>query len=101
MTMAFGSNFCRTPGAGAIAVNITIEAAEANASPCVVTIQDDGGGIENFQSLVTLGKSDWSAATEAERTRPVWASFPMPIRGRGPEWHPEGIDLPIRILGQE
>jgi len=60
--------------AGAIAVNITIEAAEANASPCTVTIQDDGGGIENFQSLVTLGKSDWSAATET-REDPAGMGF--------------------------
>lgn len=49
--------------ADASSIDITIEEPKAN-GPCLVTIHDDGGGIDNFQSLLTLGASDWSAETE-------------------------------------
>lgn len=47
--------------AGAKSVDVTIEPCEGDASRCLITIQDDGCGIENFQKLLTLGGSDWSA----------------------------------------
>lgn len=60
--------------AGATAINIAIEEVEPNVGPCLVTIQDNGGGIEDFQSLLTLGASDWSGETEA-REDPAGMGF--------------------------
>jgi hypothetical protein len=50
--------------AGATTVDVLIEEAQPKTGDCTITIQDDGGGIENFQSLLTLGASDWSTAIQ-------------------------------------
>ena len=49
--------------AAATRIDITIQETQADAS-CLVTVQDDGGGIEDFHQLLTLGASDWPAATK-------------------------------------
>lgn len=50
--------------AGASSVDVTIEEPQPNAASCLITFQDDGTGVDNFQSLLTLGASDWSVETE-------------------------------------
>ncbi|HEY6770265.1 MAG TPA: ATP-binding protein [Candidatus Sulfotelmatobacter sp.] len=50
--------------AGASSVDVTIEEPQPNAASCLITIQDDGTGVDNFQNLLTLGASDWSVETE-------------------------------------
>lgn len=51
--------------AGATSVDLTIKPEEPMENHCVVTVQDDGHGIEDFQSLLTLGTSDWSTETQS------------------------------------
>src|SRR4051794_14947598 len=51
--------------AGATSIDLTIKPGESADDHCVVTVQDDGHGIEDFQSLLTLGTSDWSAETQS------------------------------------
>src|SRR5437764_11643083 len=51
--------------AGATSIQVTIEAPKTGADHCLVTVQDDGRGISDFQTLLTLGASDWSTATAA------------------------------------
>lgn len=50
--------------AGATSVDLAIKPGEPMENHCVVTVQDDGHGIEDFQSLLTLGTSDWSTETQ-------------------------------------
>ena len=49
--------------AGASVVEINIEEPEANSGACVVTVFDNGRGIEDFQALLTLGASHWDGET--------------------------------------
>jgi hypothetical protein len=51
--------------AGANSVDLTIKPGEPTQDHCVITFQDDGRGIEDFQSLLTLGTSDWDAETQS------------------------------------
>jgi hypothetical protein len=51
--------------AGATSVDLTIKPVQPTENSCVVTVQDDGRGIEDFQSLLTLGTSDWSTETQS------------------------------------
>ena len=51
--------------AGATSVDVVIEEVQPAAGICLVTVHDDGRGIDDFQSLVTLGSSDWSRETQA------------------------------------
>jgi hypothetical protein len=37
---------------------------QAQTGPCVVTVHDDGRGIDEFQDLLTLGKSGWNTETQ-------------------------------------
>jgi hypothetical protein len=50
--------------AGAKSIAVTIEECRDAVGYCIVAVQDDGEGIQNFQSLVTLGESGWSAETQ-------------------------------------
>jgi hypothetical protein len=47
--------------AGASLVDIHIAELPGDAVGSIVTIRDNGGGIDDFQMLLTLGDSDWSA----------------------------------------
>jgi hypothetical protein len=47
--------------AGATVVEIEIEKLPGDDTGSRVVIQDNGSGVEDFQSLLTLGGSDWSA----------------------------------------
>lgn len=60
--------------AGATRVEITITENESEDKSCTVTIHDNGSGMEDFQDLLTLGGSGWSAATEA-REDPAGMGF--------------------------
>src|SRR5579872_1508238 len=51
--------------AGATLIEVTIEDAEPGSNSCVLTVKDNGSGIENFQNLLTLGDSGWDSATQA------------------------------------
>jgi len=51
--------------AGATVVEVTIAESEPGSGSCVVTVQDNGRGIQKFQDLLTLGQSGWDAATQA------------------------------------
>lgn len=50
--------------AGASAIDVWIEEVQAQTGPCIVTVHDDGRGIDNFQDLLTLGKSGWNPETQ-------------------------------------
>jgi Histidine kinase-, DNA gyrase B-, and HSP90-like ATPase len=50
--------------AGATRVNVTLEEIPAEPTHCVVTVEDNGIGIESFQHLVTLGRSGWDQETQ-------------------------------------
>jgi hypothetical protein len=50
--------------AGATRVDVTLEEISAEPIYCVVTVQDNGIGIESFQNLVTLGRSGWDQETQ-------------------------------------
>jgi hypothetical protein len=50
--------------AGATTVNVTLEEIPAEPIHCVVTVEDNGIGIESFQNLVTLGRSGWDQETQ-------------------------------------
>src|SRR5712664_2773937 len=52
--------------AGATGVDVSIEESAADSGSCIVTLQDDGHGIGDFQSLLTLGSSDWAPDTQAK-----------------------------------
>jgi hypothetical protein len=49
--------------AGATTLDISIEELNPDRGPCRITVQDNGWGIENFQSLLTLGGSNWNPET--------------------------------------
>ena len=51
--------------AGAKTVRVTIEEVTGRSEECRVTIHDDGCGIDQFQGLVTLGKTGWDVSTKA------------------------------------
>src|SRR5260370_5358623 len=48
--------------AGATSVDVVIE--EVTSAECSITIHDNGRGIEDFQSLLTLGASNWNSETQ-------------------------------------
>jgi hypothetical protein len=50
--------------AGATHIDATIE--QAGPGHCLVQIHDNGDGIANFEHLLTLGESGWSAETKAK-----------------------------------
>jgi hypothetical protein len=50
--------------AGATRVDVTLEEISTEPIHCVVTVEDNGIGIESFQNLVTLGRSGWDQATQ-------------------------------------
>ena len=65
-TRGYGQRFFRTRArAGATSIDLTIKPGEPTEDHCVITVQDNGHGIEDFQSLLTLGTSDWSAETQS------------------------------------
>src|SRR5260370_10955146 len=45
-------------------LEVGIEEAQGSSAQCVVTIQDDGTGIRDFDQLLTLRSSGWSADTQ-------------------------------------
>lgn len=51
--------------AGAKTVRITIEEVEGHSDKSQVSIHDDGCGVQDFQGLVTLGKTGWDQDTKA------------------------------------
>jgi hypothetical protein len=51
--------------AGATLIAISIEEASPEADSCTVTVEDNGRGITDFQTLVTLGHSEWTEKTQA------------------------------------
>ncbi len=50
--------------AGATVIDISITEAQATSGQCEITVQDDGRGIDDFQSLLTLGESGWNVETQ-------------------------------------
>src|SRR5260370_38492540 len=60
--------------AGATAIDVFLDEAQAKSGECRITVQDDGQGIEDFQSLLTLGASDWSTEIQ-EREDPAGMGF--------------------------
>lgn len=60
--------------AGATAVEVSISETDAAVGECQITIQDDGRGIDDFQHLLTLGASGWSADTQ-QREDPAGMGF--------------------------
>jgi len=50
--------------AGATRVDVTLEEISTEPIHCVVTVEDNGIGIESFQNLVTLGRSGWDQETQ-------------------------------------
>jgi hypothetical protein len=58
--------------AGATRIDVAIE--ELSGAECRITIQDNGRGIDNFQSLLTLGASHWDSETK-EREEPAGMGF--------------------------
>ena len=60
--------------AGATAVDITIEEQTSEPPTSVVTVHDNGRGIEKFQELLTLGESGWNEETEV-REDPAGMGF--------------------------
>lgn len=51
--------------AGATVIAISIEESTPQADFCTVTVEDNGSGITDFQTLVTLGHSEWAEETQA------------------------------------
>src|SRR5262249_42074334 len=58
--------------AGATIVDISIE--QTTPETCIVTVQDNGHGIVDFQQLLTLGSSGWDEKTES-REDPAGMGF--------------------------
>jgi hypothetical protein len=50
--------------AGATTVEVTIHPADGDPNSSTVTAMDNGAGIEDFQDLVTLGRSSWDQNTQ-------------------------------------
>ena len=57
--------------AGATRVDVEIQ---KEGDHCLVTVHDDGSGIEDFQGLLTLGNSGWSEETQ-QREDPAGMGF--------------------------
>jgi K+-sensing histidine kinase KdpD len=51
--------------AGATTISISIEESAPDADVCTATVEDNGRGITDFQTLVTLGHSEWTEDTQA------------------------------------
>lgn len=49
--------------AGATSIEVSIQEL-ANPQGCLISVQDDGCGIDDFQKLVALGDSEWAEETE-------------------------------------
>jgi hypothetical protein len=49
--------------AGATTLDISVEELNPERGQCRITVQDNGRGIGNFQTLLTLGGSNWDAET--------------------------------------
>ena len=60
--------------AGATAVNISIEEHSSEPAASIVTVHDNGRGIDAFQNLLTLGSSGWEQETQA-REDPAGMGF--------------------------
>jgi hypothetical protein len=50
--------------AGAKAVRVTIEEIDGASDKCRIMVHDDGCGMDQFQGLVTLGKTGWDTGTK-------------------------------------
>lgn len=50
--------------AGATVLEVYIEELTPQVGPCRIVVQDNGRGIDNFQTLLTLGGSGWAAETQ-------------------------------------
>ncbi len=48
---------------------------------CSITMADDGGGIENFQNLVTFGDSNWDEALDEREAAAGMGFFSLASRG--------------------
>ncbi|HET6843507.1 MAG TPA: ATP-binding protein [Candidatus Angelobacter sp.] len=60
--------------AGATVLEISVEELTPASGPCRIVVHDNGRGIENFQSLLTLGSSEWEAETQV-REDPAGMGF--------------------------
>lgn len=60
--------------AGATVVDITIEEQVSEPASCMVTVHDNGRGIDDFQALLTLGSSGWEEETQV-REDPAGMGF--------------------------
>ena len=49
----------------ATTIAVSIEEVSPDGDSCTVTVEDNGRGITDFQTLVTLGRSGWPEETEA------------------------------------
>jgi hypothetical protein len=65
--------------AGATTVHVTIEDIPGESGSAQITVLDNGRGIEDFQSLLTLGGSDWSVDTQ-QKEDPAGMGFFAPCR---------------------
>lgn len=50
--------------AGATTVNVNIDPVDGHENSSIVTVMDNGAGIDDFQDLVTLGRSGWGQDTQ-------------------------------------
>ena len=60
--------------AGATVLEISVEELTPASGPCRIVVHDNGRGIENFQSLLTLGSSEWEVETQV-REDPAGMGF--------------------------
>jgi hypothetical protein len=60
--------------AGATRLDVSIEEVSPDVGPSMITVADNGCGIENFQSLLTLGASHWNDETQG-REDPAGMGF--------------------------
>ncbi len=60
--------------AGATCLDVSIEEVSPDRGPSLITVADNGCGIENFQSLLTLGASHWDSETQG-REDPAGMGF--------------------------
>lgn len=52
--------------AGASQVDVSIHDSEDGPDKCIVTVHDNGSGISNFQTLLSLGASGWDGETQTK-----------------------------------
>ena len=75
----FSTNCCRTP---AVLARRTIAMSALHLDDaCVITVSDDGAGIDDPANLVSLGQSDWSDECRA-REDPAGHGLLQPGRAR-------------------